>query len=366
MNIDLPEIKHSNDFYIWFNKEKKEEYYSTPMYFYKASFDMDYDKHLRYVFWKEKEGTDRGLKHPATLYFPFVDRLGLLLLRFINADLSTYESAYKDFFYAYGFEILREVDPNYEFTLKGNYGDDETYLKEMKKIYDNLKEQIIYIQENIIDAVNYIYNIDNKKELEPFSYSQRYAVYLIKRKGQLYKYKKNDNVIADSYSNKYDELNHISEQELLKGLQEQSMLISMSNTHKSNDISSVCYAILEELTNTENYPIKKCQNCGMYFIPVKKTDEIYCDYPKEDGKTCREKGAMITFNKRVKEGQNAYAEYRKIYQQKYIYAKRHKDNKTLMKEFITWREQAKTKLAKLKKEELTEDEVYKWLGDNKE
>ena len=33
------------------------------------------------------------------------------------------------------------------------------------------------------------------------------------------------------------------------------MIIAMSNTRKSNDISSVCYAILEELSKTDNYPI---------------------------------------------------------------------------------------------------------------
>ena len=43
MNIDLPEITHFNDFYIWFNKGKKEEYYSTPLYFYKAHFSFDYN-----------------------------------------------------------------------------------------------------------------------------------------------------------------------------------------------------------------------------------------------------------------------------------------------------------------------------------
>ena len=59
------------------------------------------------------------------------------------------------------------------------------------------------------------------------------------------------------------------------------MLISMSDTHKSNDLSSICYAILEELSKTSNYPIKKCQNCGMYFILTSKVDEIYCDYPKK-------------------------------------------------------------------------------------
>lgn len=29
MNRDLPENKFFEDFYIWFNQEKKEEYYST-------------------------------------------------------------------------------------------------------------------------------------------------------------------------------------------------------------------------------------------------------------------------------------------------------------------------------------------------
>ena len=144
-----------------------------------------------------------------------------------------------------------------------------------------LKEQLIYIQEQITDAVNYIYNINEIEELKPFTHSQRYAVYLIKRKGKLYSYIKNDEVIADNYSNKYDELGNSADIDLLKKLKEEGMLISMVNTHKSNDISSICYAILEELSKTDNYPIKKCQNCGMYFIPNSRLDEIYCDYPKK-------------------------------------------------------------------------------------
>ena len=311
----------------------------------------------RYIRWKEDEGTDMGLKQPGTLYFPYVERLGLLLLRFLNADLSTYETAYKDFFYAYGFEILKDIDKDYKFELKGKYEDDETYLKETKKIYDNLKEQLIYIQEQITDAVNYIYNINEIEELKPFTHSQRYAVYLIKRKGKLYSYIKNDEVIQDNYSNKYDELGNIADIDLLKKLKEEGMLISMVNTHKSNDISSICYAILEELSKTDNYPIKKCQNCGMYFIPNSRLDEIYCDYQKENGKTCREQGAILSYNKRLQE-KSAYTEYRKTYQQKFGVVNKNKDNKDLKVEFETWKKQAKEKITKLKHGELTEDEVY--------
>ncbi len=305
-----------------------------------------------------------GLKQPGSLYFPYIERLGLLLLRFLNADLSTYETAYKDFFYAYGFEILKDIDEDYKFELKGKYDDDNTYLKETKKIYDNLKEQLLYIQEQITDAVNYIYNINEIEELKPFTHSQRYAVYLIKRKGKLYSYIKNDEVIQDNYSNKYEELGNSTDIDLLKKLKEEGMLISMVNTHKSNDISSICYAILEELSKTDNYPIKKCQNCGMYFIPNSRLDEIYCDYPKENGKTCREQGAILSYNKRLQE-KSAYTEYRKTYQQKFGIVNKNKDDKKLKVEFETWKKQAKEKITKLKHGELTEDEVYKWLQENK-
>ena len=378
MNISLPDTKHFDDFYIWFNKDKKEEYYSTPLYFYKADFSFDYNNKeknehsnglnnsggSRHIKWKETEGTDRGLKHPATLYFPFVERLGLMLLRFLNADLSTYESAYKDFFYAYGFEILKDLDEDYKFELKSNYGDDNTYLKETKKIYDNLKEQIINVQENIKNAVDYIYNINGNEDLKPFTYSQRYAVYLIKRIGKLYSYIKNDEVITDNYSNKYNELAYISEIDLLKRLKQDGMLISMVNTHKSNDISSICYAILEELSKTDINPIKICQNCGMYFIPSFRLDEIYCDYPKTNGKTCRDQGAILSYNKRLQE-KNPYTEYRKLYQQKFGVVNKNKGNKKLKEEFDIWKKQAKSQIFKWKHGELTDNEIYNWLEENK-
>lgn len=318
----------------------------------------------RYIKWKESEGTDRGLKHPGTLYFPFVERLGLLLLRFLNADLSTYETAYKDFFYAYGFEILKDLDEDYKFELKGNYGNDENYLKETQKIYDNLKEQLINVQENIKDAVSYIYNINEDEYLKQFTHSQRYAVYLIKRKGKLYSYRKNDNIIQDNYSNKYEEFSHISENDLLIGLKEKSMLIAMANTHQSNDISSICYAILEELSKIDNYPIKKCKNCDMYFIPSSRLDEIYCDYPKENGKTCREQGAMLSYNKRLQE-KTPYGEYRKLYQQKFGIVNKNQNDKKLKKDFETWKKQAKEKISKFKHGELAENDVYDWLEKNK-
>ena len=361
--MELPEVTFFEDFYFWFNLDTKKEYYATPLYFYKADFHLDYDNKVRDVYYKETEITANGLKHPASLYFPFHEKLGLLLLRFLNADLSNFETANKTFFYAYGFEVLRDLDKNYKFELKQNYGSNEEYLKAITKIFEDLKEKLLDLQQELINAVTYIYNLDNKA-LEKYTYSERFAVYLIKRMGKLYTYYKNDFIMRDSYSRKYQEIGANSEYDLLETLQNKNQVLSMSDTHKSNDLSSICYAILEELSKTSNYPIKKCQNCGMYFIPTSKVDEIYCDYPKENSKTCRELGAFQSYTERLKQNK-AMGEYRRTYQQKFMQVRKDKENRKLVKDFETWKKKAKEKINDMKKGKLTENEVYEWILKNK-
>ena len=41
---ELPENKFFEGFYIWFDKDKKEEYYGTPLYLYNVDTKVDYDK----------------------------------------------------------------------------------------------------------------------------------------------------------------------------------------------------------------------------------------------------------------------------------------------------------------------------------
>lgn len=369
MKANLPEKNFFDSFYIWFNKEKREEYYSTPLYLYSVDRQVDYDNRLMNVIFDKKEikrriKEEQGLKYPGNMYFPYAERFGMFLLRFLNANLETYESAYETFFYAYGFEILKDIDEDYNFELKGKYENDAVYLKEMQEIYNELQYKIQEVQEEMKAFVNYVYNLNEQKELKEYKPSQRFAVYLIKHKGQAYTYNKNDNIIQDNYSNKNLELSHLNDKQLLDNFKNNTMLISMIDTHQSNDLSAICYAVLEELVKTTNNPIKKCQNCGMYFIPSSRLDEIYCDYPKDKGKTCREQGAVQAYNERLKQNK-ALAEYRRLYQLKSMAVGRNKDNKQIKKDFDKWKKNAKDKVNKLKHGVLTEDEVYEWLVNNK-
>ena len=365
MKANLPEKNFFDSFYIWFNKEKREEYYSTPLYLYSVDRKVDYDNRLMTVIFDKKEVKGRikeeqGLKYPGNMYFPYFERFGMFLLRFLNANLETYESAYETFFFAYGFETLKDIDEDYNFELRGKYDNDAIYLKEMREIYNELQYKIQEVQEEMKTFVNYVYNLDNIESLNEYTPSQRFAVYLIKHKGQAYTYNKNDNIIQDNYSNKNLELSHLNDKQLLDNFKNNTMLVSMIDTHQSNDLAAICYAVLEELVKTINNPIKKCQNCGMYFIPSSRLDEIYCDYPKEKGKTCREQGAVQAYNERLKQNK-ALAEYRRLYQLKSMAVGRNKDNKQMKKDFDKWKKDAKDRVNKLKHGILTEDEVYEWL-----
>lgn len=126
MKANLPEKNFFDSFYIWFNKEKREEYYSTPLYLYSVNRKDDFENRLLTLYFDKSEVKGRtkeeqGLKYPGNMYFPYVERFGMFLLRFLNANLETYESAYETFFFAYGFEILKDIDEDYYFESKGKY-----------------------------------------------------------------------------------------------------------------------------------------------------------------------------------------------------------------------------------------------------
>lgn len=181
MKASLPEKNFFDSFYIWFNKEKREEYYSTTMYTYKTETKTDHENRLMTISYNKKakiEKGEDGLKYPGNMYFPYVEKFGMFLLRFLNAKLENFETAYETFFFAYGFEILKEIDENYTFELKGKYAKHEEYINEVTKIYNDLQYQIQNIQDEMREFVDYVYNINDKEELREYTHTEGFVVYL--------------------------------------------------------------------------------------------------------------------------------------------------------------------------------------------
>lgn len=113
------------------------------------------------------------------------------------------------------------------------------------------------------------------------------------------------------------------------------------------------FELLKVIQN--NFIIKKCSNCGEFFIPD-KTDQIYCtNLYKDTEKTCKEVGAL---NKRKEKVQNNailgeyQREYKRMYGLHYNHAKEFKEKK-----FKEWSVKARELKKQYKDDELEEFKV---------
>lgn len=82
-----------------------------------------------------------------------------------------------------------------------------------------------------------------------------------------------------------------------------------------------------------------------------KVDEIYCDYPKDNSKSCRDLGAFQSYTERLKNNQ-AMGEYRRTYQQKFMQVRKINLTLNLLKTLKIGRKKLKRKLMIWKKANL--------------
>lgn len=118
---------------------------------------------------------------------------------------------------------------------------------------------------------------------------------------------------------------------------------------------------LFELTATENIEIKKCKNCGKYFVPDNRSDEIYCSNIYENGKTCKEVGHFRTKQKLMKENDDLRI-YRNAYQKLLLRTRRNPDNIQYENEFQQFKEKNIELKEKVNNGEMTQEEYMNWLN----
>lgn len=106
-----------------------------------------------------------------------------------------------------------------------------------------------------------------------------------------------------------------------------------------------------------NKSIKKCENCGKFFIPTIRSDEIYCDNIFKNNKTCKQIGYEIKVN-----NDKFMKVYRTAYKTKNAYKNRNMNNNPHAEaDFNNWVEKAKSKLNDAQIGEITLDEYKHWL-----
>lgn len=357
---ELPQNKFFEGFYIWFDRDKKEEYYATSLYLYNVDKATSKDNREVKIFYKKCKFD--GLKYPGLIYCPYAENFGKMLMMFLNADFSNFDKAYKTFFFAYGFELLKEYVPYKE--LETSYTSEKKMLEAMRRVYEDSSYELMEIQDNFKECVDQIYNLGEEVNFENCSANSKFIANIIKHKSQIYRYSNKIEVVLDNYANKDDNYYKESYESLVKKLENEELSIKKHNVYTSEKLSNILYAILEQIVQAPNLPVKKCQNCGKYFIPSSRQDEVYCEFPDDKGKTCKEKGASETYKKNL-ENIPALLEYRRNYQKKIMIVSRNKDDRALKKEFDEWKKDAQDKIKLFKQGKLDEDSLYEWMMENK-
>jgi hypothetical protein len=108
--------------------------------------------------------------------------------------------------------------------------------------------------------------------------------------------------------------------------------------------------------------IKKCSNCGSFFIPRGRSDVEYCNNLYRDSdKRCNEIGAMLRYERKVADNPILVA-YSKAYKR---FNSRTRAKKMTQTEFLNWSDQARKKRDDCLAGKLTFEEFTAWLDQGR-
>ena len=131
---------------------------------------------------------------------------------------------------------------------------------------------------------------------------------------------------------------------------------------ESNDIIQTFIIELFEITEIESTAIKKCKNCGKFFVPDNRVDELYCSNIYENDKTCKEVGPFRTKQKLMQENDDLRI-YRNVYQKLLLRTRRNPNNTQYEEEFIAFKKNNTKLKEQINNGEISQEEYVNWLNE---
>ncbi len=116
----------------------------------------------------------------------------------------------------------------------------------------------------------------------------------------------------------------------------------------------------------EHFQIKKCGICGKYFVPLNRSDTLYCDRisPADPTRTCKEYGSQKLWYDRLKADEAAKLS-RNIYSAKQMLVKRNPDILGYKKMFEYFKTERKKWEVWVKSGKKSKEEYISWLNEMK-
>lgn len=359
-----PNFSIKNGFYIWFDKKHKKEYYITQLPMCKIKFVKDTDN--KYNSIKLIKGYSNHFDNKDDIYYassdlisPFEENYGMFLINFLNADLSTFESAYFTFFCFYGIKLLEEFSDNIPDIR--TFGSEQDFKNTYEDIFYACKKKLKEFQNLIRLCINYTYNLKGSDDYTNSPYHTKFISYSISK--NLFKYMANVNMHFNiNYAYKTNDIitKDISPLKVKEMVNNGTIALYESPIYNSKCLSNLVYLSLYEIATNLAVSIGICKNCSKYFISYYKSPGTYCRITyAENDEICKDIGIQISYKK--KQADNACLKlYRKTYQKKLMYAKRSGDE-VVKQNFDEWKKVARNKVKDFENGVISEEELTKWL-----
>ena len=128
-----------------------------------------------------------------------------------------------------------------------------------------------------------------------------------------------------------------------------------------SSLSLILFEAAHAIENKTNFV--KCKNCGCYFVPVGRSNSLYCGYPspQDEKKACRDIGANAAMAKKMK-NDVLTQEYRRLYMRLKMALKRHPGEKALEEKLHELTEGMKIRRKQREEGSLSADSILEWLS----
>ncbi|MBO6244234.1 MAG: hypothetical protein J6O41_06710, partial [Clostridia bacterium] len=282
--------------------------------------------------------------------------IGEQLCDFLNTDFETPDS-FKTLIKKYGINFfLNLTDIRYsDYPVSS-----DEYEKSQDTVINDNKYIFSLFRQDLILDIEYIFNMNNLEEIKDLTPLQRFQV-MTNSDFRSKTLDKIDNNKVKINLSAFEILRDYSNYPMRQD--ETQRIVSKANINSSYFIecTDIIQTLLIELLEIAklNIEIKKCRNCGKFFVPDNRSDEIYCSNIYENGKTCKEIGHFKVQQKLIQENDDLRI-YRNVYQKLLLRTRRNPSNTKYAREFEIFKDDNNKWKENISKGVSTEKEYIEW------
>ena len=283
--------------------------------------------------------------------------IGEQLCNFLNTDFEN-PNSFKTLIKKYSINFfLNLTDIKYsDFPVPA-----EEYEKSLDTLINSHKYVFSLFRQDLMLDIEYIFNMNNLEEIKELTPLQRFQV-MTNSDVSSKSLEKIDNDKIRINLSAFEILRDYSNYPMRQD--ETQKIVSKANVSSSYFIecTDIIQSLLIELLEIAklNIEIKKCRNCGKFFVPDNRSDEIYCSNIFENGKTCKEIGHFKVQQKMIQENDDLRI-YRNVYQKLLLRTRRNPSNTKYAREFELFKDDNNKWKENISKGISTEKEYIEWL-----